>query len=81
MGNGGGNWSLKTSYKGLEMFYDDGYLDGRGLSDYFDAVTDVVQHDDAGPPRWFCPVDAGPPMKNAPLLLFLPGIMLLLPCV
>ncbi|KAA8545000.1 hypothetical protein F0562_019783 [Nyssa sinensis] len=29
---------------------------------------------DGGPPRWFCPVECGRPLKGSPLLLFLPGM-------
>ncbi|GFP86709.1 acyltransferase-like protein at1g54570 chloroplastic [Phtheirospermum japonicum] len=29
---------------------------------------------DGGPPRWFCPIESGPPLKNSPVLLYLPGI-------
>nr|KYP71764.1 hypothetical protein KK1_011034 [Cajanus cajan] len=29
---------------------------------------------DGGPPRWFCPVECGPPFKDSPTLLFLPGM-------
>ncbi|RZC57565.1 hypothetical protein C5167_004869 [Papaver somniferum] len=33
----------------------------------------VKKTDDGGPPRWFCPVECGKPIKGSPVLLFLPG--------
>lgn len=57
----------------VEALYDDGF-GGVTVKDYF-AAARAVSSDDGGPPRWFCPVDAGrPAVDNAPLLLFLPGI-------
>ncbi|KAL5219898.1 hypothetical protein ABZP36_024611 [Zizania latifolia] len=57
---------------GLEALYDDGF--GRvTVKEYF-AAARAISTDDGGPPRWFCPVEAGQPaVDNAPLLLFLPG--------
>uniref|UniRef100_A0A0E0C1V8 Acyltransferase n=1 Tax=Oryza meridionalis TaxID=40149 RepID=A0A0E0C1V8_9ORYZ len=56
----------------VEALYDDGF-GGVTVKDYF-AAARAVSSDDGGPPRWFCPVDAGrPAVDNAPLLLFLPG--------
>ncbi|KAG8045438.1 hypothetical protein GUJ93_ZPchr0008g12155 [Zizania palustris] len=56
----------------LEALYDDGF--GRvTVKEYF-AAARAISTDDGGPPRWFCPVEAGQPaVDNAPLLLFLPG--------
>jgi hypothetical protein len=55
----------------LEVLYDDGF-GSVGVNDYIRAAKDLVR-DDGGPPRWFSPIDCGRPVKNAPLLLFLPG--------
>lgn len=57
----------------LEPFWDDGYGTVT-VKDYFDAAKDFTQHPDGGPPRWFCPVASGPPLKGSPILLFLPGM-------
>lgn len=57
---------------GLELFYDDGYGNSSGR-DYFDIAKEMVWPD-GGPPRWFCPIECGRPIKGAPVLLFLPGI-------
>uniref|UniRef100_A0A0E0JIU2 Serine aminopeptidase S33 domain-containing protein n=1 Tax=Oryza punctata TaxID=4537 RepID=A0A0E0JIU2_ORYPU len=57
---------------GLEPLYDDGF-GGVTVKEYF-AAARAISNDDGGPPRWFCPVDAGrPAVDDAPLLLFLPG--------
>lgn len=55
----------------LEPLWDDGY-GTQTVRDYFDMATDIVKPD-GGPPRWFCPVICGCPLKDSPLLLFLPG--------
>ena len=55
----------------LEPFWDDGY-GTETVKDYFDAVEDMVKPD-GGPLRWFSPVTCGCPIKDAPILLFLPG--------
>lgn len=55
----------------LEVLYDDGF-GSVSVRDYFSAAKDMVR-DDAGPPRWFSPIECGKPVTNAPLLLFLPG--------
>ncbi|KAG8375084.1 hypothetical protein BUALT_Bualt10G0063400 [Buddleja alternifolia] len=56
----------------LRPLWDDGY-GTRTVKDYLDAAKNMIQSD-GGPPRWFCPVESGPPLKDSPLLLFLPGI-------
>ena len=56
----------------LEPFWDDGY-GTMTLKDYFAAVKEFTRHRDGGPPRWFCPVASGCPLKGSPILLFLPG--------
>lgn len=55
----------------LEVLYDDGF-GSLSVKDCFRAAKDLVR-DDVGPPRWFSPIECGRPVKNAPLLLFLPG--------
>ena len=55
----------------LEPLWDDGY-GTRTVKDYFDAVKEMIKPD-GGPPRWFSPIECGCPVKDAPVLLFLPG--------
>lgn len=57
---------------GLELFYDAGYGNS-SVSNYFDIAKEMVWPD-GGPPRWFCPVECGRPIKGAPILHFLPSI-------
>lgn len=57
----------------LEPFWDDGYGTVT-MQDYFAASEDFTQHPDGGPPRWFCPVASGTPLKGSPILFFLPGM-------
>ncbi|KAF5453905.1 hypothetical protein F2P56_023617 [Juglans regia] len=56
----------------LEPLWDDGY-GTYTVRDYFDMAKDIVKSD-GGPPRWFCPVACGCPLKDSPVLLFLPGM-------
>ncbi|KAL2551118.1 Acyltransferase-like protein [Forsythia ovata] len=56
----------------LEPLWDDGY-GSQTAKDYLEAAKDMIRPDN-GPPRWFCPIESGPPIKNSPVLLFLPGI-------
>lgn len=55
----------------LEVLWDDGYGTD-SVKDYLDAAKEIIKPD-GGPPRWFCPVDCGRPLKGSPTLLFLPG--------
>jgi len=57
--------------EGLAALWDDGY-GRRSVEDYFAAAKEICRSD-GGPPRWFCPVECGPPLKDSPTLLFLPG--------
>lgn len=57
--------------KNLEPLWDDGYGTST-VKDYFHAVKEIIKPDD-GPPRWFSPIECGRPVKDAPVLLFLPG--------
>ncbi|KZV18365.1 acyltransferase-like protein chloroplastic-like [Dorcoceras hygrometricum] len=56
----------------LEALWDDGF-GPQSMRDYFDYARDLIRND-GGPPRWFTPLSCGPPLKDSPLLLFLPGI-------
>uniref|UniRef100_A0A5B7A637 Serine aminopeptidase S33 domain-containing protein n=1 Tax=Davidia involucrata TaxID=16924 RepID=A0A5B7A637_DAVIN len=56
----------------LEVLWDDGYRT-QTVKDYLDSSKEMVRPD-GGPPRWFCPVECGCPLKDSPLLLFLPGM-------
>lgn len=56
----------------LKLFYDDGY-GSSSVRDYLGIAKEMVRPD-GGSPRWFCPIECGPPIKGAPVLLFLPGI-------
>ncbi|KAL5701401.1 hypothetical protein ACHQM5_026743 [Ranunculus cassubicifolius] len=56
----------------LKPLWDDGF--GKTtVKDYLEISKDMI-HNDGGPPRWFCPVECGQPIKDSPLLFFLPGI-------
>lgn len=55
----------------LEPLWDDGY-GTETVRDYFDIAKGIVKPD-GGPPRWFCPVSCGRPLKDSPVLLFLAG--------
>jgi hypothetical protein len=63
---------LQARYRGLEPLYDDGYQTVKNLDYFYESFGELVEHD-SGPPRWFCPVDAGSPIEDAPLMLYLPG--------
>ncbi|KAL4637357.1 hypothetical protein ACB092_03G071700 [Castanea dentata] len=56
----------------LKPLWNDGY-GTETVRDFFDMAKDIVKHD-GGPPRWFCPVSCGRPLKDSPILLFLPGM-------
>lgn len=43
------------------------------VKEYLDRALDFIRPD-GGPPRWFCPLECGSLSKDAPLLLFLPGM-------
>ncbi|KAM1144750.1 hypothetical protein FF1_033516 [Malus domestica] len=63
--DGGGLESLKP-------LYDDGYGTVT-VKDYFHANKEMIKPD-GGPPRWFSPIECGRPLKDSPILLFLPGL-------
>ncbi|XP_052193640.1 phytyl ester synthase 1, chloroplastic [Diospyros lotus] len=56
----------------LGVLWDDGY-GSKSVKDYLDNAKDIIRPD-GGPPRWFCPVECGQPLKDSPVLLFLPGM-------
>ncbi|KAL8210008.1 hypothetical protein R6Q57_006740 [Mikania cordata] len=56
----------------LKPLWDDGY-GTRSVKDYVDTAMDLIRID-GGPPRWFCPVACGAPIKDSPVLLYLPGM-------
>ncbi|KAJ8760709.1 hypothetical protein K2173_017765 [Erythroxylum novogranatense] len=78
----GGNSKFKSTVKTkltkdvasdeLELLWDDGY-GTKSVRDYLDGAMKIIKPD-GGPPRWFCPVECGQPLRDAPLLLFLPGL-------
>ncbi|GAB4835931.1 hypothetical protein Ancab_000850 [Ancistrocladus abbreviatus] len=56
----------------LDALWDDAF-GTTSMKDYLDAAKEMIKPD-GGPPRWFCPVECGCPLKDSPLLLFLPGM-------
>lgn len=56
----------------LEVLWDDGY-GTKTVRDYLEGAKEIIKPD-GGPPRWFCPVECGQPVKDSPILLFFPGI-------
>lgn len=54
----------------LEPLWDDGY-GTQTVKDYIERAKDLIKPD--GPPRWFCPIECGCPLKDSPILLYLPG--------
>ncbi|KAI3468633.1 hypothetical protein Pfo_025296 [Paulownia fortunei] len=56
----------------LKPLWDDGY-GTRTVKDYLEAAKNMIKSD-GGPPRWFCPIESGPPLKKSPVLLYLPGM-------
>nr|GEX15115.1 acyltransferase-like protein At1g54570, chloroplastic isoform X1 [Tanacetum cinerariifolium] len=66
----GGKKSRKNVPQELEHLWDDGY-GTRTVKDYAEISMDLIKSD-GGPPRWFCPVACGVPLKDSPILLYLP---------
>jgi hypothetical protein len=64
-------WVNDFGPKDLEPLWDDGY-GTKTIKDYFDGAKEMIRPD-GGPPRWFCPIECGQPLKSSPTLLFLPG--------
>lgn len=55
----------------LEPLWDDGY-GTQSANDFLERAKDMIIPD-GGPLRWFCPVECGCPVKDSPVLLYLPG--------
>ncbi|KAF9681673.1 hypothetical protein SADUNF_Sadunf05G0026400 [Salix dunnii] len=56
----------------LEVLWDDGY-GTKTVRDCLEGAKEIIKPD-GGPPRWFCPVECGQPLKDSPILLFCPGM-------
>ncbi|XP_061945218.1 phytyl ester synthase 1, chloroplastic-like [Populus nigra] len=65
-------WVNDFGPKDLEPLWDDGY-GTKTIKDYFDGAKEMIRPD-GGPPRWFCPIECGQPLKSSPTLLYLPGV-------
>ncbi|GFY90631.1 esterase/lipase/thioesterase family protein [Actinidia rufa] len=78
VGNGKLNTSVAEDKKGEDVFekmevsWDDGY-GNKSVKDCLDNAKDIIRPD-SGPPQWFCPVECGCPLKDSPVLFFLPGM-------
>lgn len=70
--NGNLEEELVLDSEKLEVLWEDGFGTA-SMKDYLDIARDLIKSD-GGPPRWFCPVECGRPLKDSPLLLFLPGM-------
>nr|XP_043627390.1 acyltransferase-like protein At1g54570, chloroplastic [Erigeron canadensis] len=57
----------------LEPLWDDGF-GTYTVKDCIDLITRDLIKSDGGSPTWFCPVRIGKPLKDSPVLLYLPGI-------
>lgn len=70
--------AMSSSNKGNSRTDQSSVLEERTslmLKDYMEWSMDMIgSESDGGPPRWFSPLDCAAPMKNSPLLLYLPGI-------
>ncbi|XP_059452072.1 phytyl ester synthase 2, chloroplastic-like [Corylus avellana] len=55
--------------------FEDPAVERGSLKDYLERSKELVSQSDGGPPRWFTPLECGPPLTNSPLLLFLPGLI------
>nr|XP_043630906.1 acyltransferase-like protein At1g54570, chloroplastic [Erigeron canadensis] len=68
----GGEKSGQNVPQELGNLWDDGY-GTQTIKDCYEIGKDLIKSD-GGPPRWFCPVACGKPIKDSPLLLYLPGV-------
>ncbi|KAK4776341.1 hypothetical protein SAY86_005029 [Trapa natans] len=64
--------SMAVEIEELQVLWDDGY-GSASVKDYLAVAKEMIKPD-GGPPRWFCPVECGQPLKDSPVLLFLPGL-------
>ncbi|KAL4565280.1 hypothetical protein LXL04_029368 [Taraxacum kok-saghyz] len=71
----GGKQSGQYIHEKLEPLWDDGY-GTQTMKDYTKIAVDIgrLTMNDGGPPRWFCPVACGMPLKDSPVLMYLPGL-------
>lgn len=46
------------------------------LRDYFELSRELISRSDGGPPRWLSPLECRSPLKDSPLLLYLPGFLI-----
>ena len=66
-----GNEGANDAAEILQPLWDDGF-GTQTFKDYLEIAKDIVRPD-YGPPRWFCPIECGCPLKDSPVLLYLPG--------
>ncbi|XP_023769522.1 phytyl ester synthase 1, chloroplastic isoform X1 [Lactuca sativa] len=71
----GGKKSSQNAPEKLEPLWDDGY-GTQTMKDYTKIAIDLsrLTSNDGGPPRWFCPVACNRPLKDSPVLMYLPGL-------
>ncbi|KAH9743293.1 AB hydrolase-1 domain-containing protein [Citrus sinensis] len=67
----------KTTSTGTTYLSEESEGNRKSLKDYFDEAKDMIKADGA-PPRWFSPLECGSHSPDAPLLLFLPGLVQLI---
>ncbi|XP_071933401.1 phytyl ester synthase 1, chloroplastic isoform X1 [Coffea arabica] len=67
-----GNEGANDAAEILQPLWDDGF-GTQTFKDYLEIAKDIVRPD-YGPPRWFCPIECGCPLKDSPVLLYLPGL-------
>ncbi|KAK1419221.1 hypothetical protein QVD17_28383 [Tagetes erecta] len=65
--------SVEDDDEKLEVLWDDGF-GSQTTDDCIETVMSLIKNIDGGPPRWFCPVACRKPMKDSPVLMYLPGI-------
>ncbi|XP_035838425.1 acyltransferase-like protein At1g54570, chloroplastic isoform X3 [Helianthus annuus] len=68
----GGKKSRQDDHEELKVFWDDGF--GTQTTKDLLEMALILINSDGGPPRWFCPIACGKPIKDSPVLLYLPGI-------
>ncbi|KAI3690042.1 hypothetical protein L2E82_48017 [Cichorium intybus] len=73
--NDGGKKVAQNALEKLEPLWDDGY-GTQTMKDYTKMAMDLsdLTRNDGGPPRWFCPIACGMPLKDSPVLMYLPGL-------
>ncbi|MFS7926892.1 hypothetical protein Hanom_Chr04g00302511 [Helianthus anomalus] len=68
----GGKKIGQDDHEELKVFWDDGF--GTQTTKDLLEMALILINSDGGPPRWFCPIACGKPIKDSPVLLYLPGI-------